>query len=148
MKVLIIIFAMVVTACSTHPSRDDSVYGASVGIVNHTSKYIHSALANGAGGANMGAWGAGGANVCCVIVPSKWYPGLKVHVRWNMPEGSKDVYKEKIVEVERYEDDDGGSLYIHIFPNDEVRVVVSTYAGWSTKHPIPASKKPAPESSQ
>lgn len=96
----------------------------------------------------MGAWGAGGANVCCVIVPSKWYPGLKVHVRWNMPEGSKDVYKEKIVEVERYEDDDGGSLYIHIFPNDEVRVVVSTYAGWSTKHPIPASKKPAPESSQ
>ncbi|MGW8393952.1 DUF3304 domain-containing protein [Pseudoduganella sp. HUAS MS19] len=80
--------------------------------------------------------GAGGANVCCVMVPRKWYPGMKVPVRWDMPEGSKHVYKEKIVEVERYEES-GGSLYIHVFPNDAIRVVISKYAGWSPKHPIP-----------
>jgi len=85
----------------------------------------------------MGAWGAGSANVCCVMVPLKWRPGMTVVVRWDMPDGSKHIYKEKIVEVEKY-DESGGSLYIHIFPDDEVRVVVSRYSGWSSTHPIPA----------
>ncbi|WP_083941140.1 DUF3304 domain-containing protein [Pseudoduganella violaceinigra] len=141
MKLLGIIFVALLVACSTPSKRDDSVYGASVGIVNHTSKYIHSATVDGAGGANMSAWGAGGGEVCCAMLPRKWHPGIQMLVRWNMPEGSKSIYKEKMVEVEKYEED--GSIYIHIFPNDEVRVVVSSYWGSSPNHPIKPPQKPA-----
>lgn len=142
MKTLWALSMVLLAGCSTSSAVDDSSYGASVGIVNHTGKFIYSASANGGGGGHMEAWGAGGANVCCVMVPRKWYPGMKVPVRWDMPEGSKHIYKEKIVEVERYEES-GGSLYIHVFPNDEIRVVISKYAGWSPKHPIPAPVEPA-----
>ena len=47
---------------------------------------------------------------------------MKVLVRWNMPVGIQDVIKEKVVEVEKY--DRPGSIYIHFFPDDEVRVIV------------------------
>ncbi|NMM25760.1 MAG: DUF3304 domain-containing protein [Glaciimonas sp.] len=58
-----------------------------------------------------------------------------------MPEGRTSVIKEKIVEVEKY--DRPGSIYMHFFPNDKVRVVVSIYPGYSSAHPILHSGMPA-----
>ncbi|MEF2269201.1 DUF3304 domain-containing protein [Janthinobacterium sp. LS2A] len=117
---------------------------AQVGIVNHTGKYIYSASVDGAGGANMARWGAGGANICCTSIPRVWHPGMNVLVRWNMPEGHTDVIKEKMVEIEKY--DRPGDIYMHFFENDEVRVVVSNDAGYGKDHPIqhmanPSTKK-------
>lgn len=143
MKTHWVLSMVLLAGCSTPSAVDDSSYGANVGIVNHTAHYIHSASVNGAGGANMGAWGAGMGNVCCAIVPTKWRPGMQVVVHWDVPEGSKHVYKEKTVEVERY--DEPGSVYLHFFPNDEVRVVVSQYVGWSPMHPITPPKNPSSE---
>lgn len=142
MRAFLVFGTLLLAACSTSAVVDDSTYGASIGIVNHTNKFIYSAAANGAGGSHMAAWGAGIGNVCCVMVPKKWYPGMQVLVSWDMPEGSKHVMKEKLVDVERYEET--GSLYLHFFSNDQVRAVVSQYAGWSPMHPIPASQKPVP----
>ena len=104
-------------------------------VVNHTSKCIYSSsiegipnggrpIVGGGSGANMDAWGAGIAGTCCASIPRVWYPAMKVLVRWNMPEGIKDVVKEKVVEVEKYERP--GSIYLHFFPNDEVRVVITS----------------------
>ncbi|MGW8393953.1 DUF3304 domain-containing protein [Pseudoduganella sp. HUAS MS19] len=138
--------ALLLAACSTPPKKNISNYGASVGIVNHTAKYIHSASVNGAGGANMSPWGAGAAEVCCAAVPRKWYPGMQVVVRWDMPEGGMHIYKEKVVEVEQYEE--GGSIYLHFFPDDKVRVVVSRYYGSSPKHPIPSPQQPTSQPTQ
>ena len=114
---------------------------AQVGVVNHTGNFIYSASVNGAGGGNMSAWGAGGAGFCCASIPKVWYPGMMVRVRWDMPEGHKHIVKEKIVEVERYEET--GSIYLHFFPNDEIRVVVSPVGPRSPRHPIPPPIKPA-----
>ena len=130
------------TGCASAFSEPEpKTVGAMVGIVNHTDRYIYSASVNGAGGANMTAYGAGGASVCCAVIPAVWYPGMKVRVYWDMPVGRTHVVSEKEVEVERYEEP--GSIYLHFFPNDEVRVVVTRYGGASTKHPIPAPVKPA-----
>jgi hypothetical protein len=145
MKFLFLFCAIFLAACAAKPSRDDASYGASVGIVNHTGKFIYSVSVDGGGGGHMEAWGAGAASVCCVMVPRKWIPGMQVLVSWDMPEGSKHIVKEKRVDVERY--DEPGSVYIHIFPDDEIRVVVSNYGGWSKQHPIPAPVKPSEKSS-
>lgn len=141
MKFLLFLSVLFLAACAAKPAKDESSYGASVGIVNHTDKFVYSAVVNGGGGGNMTAWGAGGPDVCCVVVPKKWYAGMQVLVRWDMPEGSRHIVKEKVVEVEKY--DESGNVYIHIFPNDEIRVVVSMYDGWSKNHPIPAPVKRA-----
>jgi hypothetical protein len=136
------------SGCSNKPAafkqatmQESTTSSAQVGIVNHTGKFIYSATVDGSGGGRMSAWSAGLANICCTSIPRVWHPGMKVLVRWNMPEGRTDVIKEKVVEVEKY--DETGSIYMHFFPNDEVRVVVSSAAGYSKKHPILHTGKPA-----
>ncbi|KXB30646.1 hypothetical protein AT959_07830 [Dechloromonas denitrificans] len=114
---------------------------AQVGVVNHTGKYIYSASVDGAGGGNMRKWSAGIASVCCASIPEVWYPGMKVQVRWNMPIGEKDVIKEKTVEVEKY--DEPGDIYLHFFPDDVIRVVVTNVGPRHPTHPIPLPVKPA-----
>ncbi|MYM27039.1 DUF3304 domain-containing protein [Duganella sp. CY15W] len=113
---------------------------AQVGIVNHTGNYIYSASVDGAGGGGMDRWGAGVANICCASIPRVWQPGMKVLVRWNMPVGIQDVIKEKVVEVEKY--DRPGSIYIHFFPDDEVRVIVTSIVPYNSAHPIPYAGNP------
>jgi len=128
--------AVAVSGCALHQPqaqpRDRAT--AQIGIVNHTGNYIDSATVDGAGGGNMDSWGKGIANICCTSIPRAWYPGMKVLVRWDMPEGHKHIVKEKIVEVEKYEET--GSIYMHFFPNDEVRVVVSPVIPGSPEYPI------------
>lgn len=130
-----------VTGCAMLHKEEPRFVPAQVGIVNHTGKYIYSASINGAGGANMRAWGAGGAEICCTSIPRTWQPGIKMLVRWNMPEGVQDVVKEKIVEVEKY--DEPGGIYMHFFPNDEIRVVVSWVGPGNPKYPIPRPVNPS-----
>lgn len=136
-----LICTLMLSACVAQEVKQSETAPAQVGLVNHTGNYIYSASVNGASSGNMQAWSAGVAGVCCASIPRVWYPGMKVRVEWNMPEGIKDVIKEKIVEVEKY--DEPGSIYIHIFPNDEVRVVVTSVGGYSPKHPIPPPVKPS-----
>jgi len=143
--ILVLLTALSLSACAgldnESTSKESTTDPAQVGIVNHTGNYIYSASVNEAGGGKMSAWSAGVANICCTSIPRVWYPGMKVRVRWNMPIGRMDVIKEKIVEVEKYEET--GSVYLHFFPNDEVRVVVTSIAGFSSEHPIPPPVKPA-----
>lgn len=138
--------ALLLTSCAAQTPHDNEVKQsatatAQVGIVNHTGSYIYSASVDGAGGGNMARWGAGGANICCTSIPRVWHPGMKVLVRWNMPEGHTDVIKEKMVEIEKY--DRPGDIYMHFFDKDEVRVVVSNEAGYGKNHPIPHTGKPS-----
>ena len=133
--------ALLLNGCALLHKEESPSAGAQVGIVNHTGRFIYSATVNGAGGGTMSAWGAGVANICCTSIPSVWYPGMKVLVRWDMPEGRTHVVNEKVVEVERY--DDPGSIYMHFFPGDEVRVLSSLVDPGHPNYPIPLPVKPA-----
>ncbi|PJC98430.1 hypothetical protein GQ37_012205 [Janthinobacterium sp. BJB1] len=138
--------ALLLSACALQARKVEeagprSTATAQVGIVNHTGNFIYSASVDGAGGADMARWGAGGAEICCASIPRVWYPGMMVLVRWDMPDGLKHIIKEKMVEVEKY--DRPGDIYMHFFENDEVRVVVSNVDGDSKNHPILHSGKPA-----
>lgn len=142
--IMISLAALSLSACAglrnEQSSPEPEMATAQVGVVNHTGNYIYSASVDGAGGGKMSAWSAGMANICCTSIPRVWYPGMKVRVRWNMPIGPTDVIKEKIVAVEKYERP--GDIYLHFFPNDEVRVIVTNIGGPSSKHPIPPPIKP------
>ena len=69
---------------------------AKIGIVNHTGNFIYFASVDGAGGGQMSRWGAGIANICCTSIPRVWYRGMKVLVRWDMPEGHKHINRENL----------------------------------------------------
>lgn len=148
MKLLMgLMLTLSTTACASLSfDRQGSIekaemYGAQVGIVNHTEKYIYSTKVGSGGGGHAEAYSAGIANICCVTLPQKWHPNLKILVQWDMPVGRIRNWKEKTVDVEKY--DEPGSVYLHFFPDDQVRVVVTTWVGGAPEHPIPRPVKPA-----
>ncbi|AMC34085.1 DUF3304 domain-containing protein [Janthinobacterium sp. B9-8] len=93
-----------------------------------------------AGGGSCGGLVAGGYDL-----PRKWQPGMKVKVRWNRPIKGKDNWIEKYTTIMPYEK--AGTLYVHFFENDQVRVVSSPYDRPSSPdHPIPRNAiTPPPE---
>jgi hypothetical protein len=105
---------------------------------------------DGAYGSNVGREGGGGSDVCCVLLPNKWRPGLTAEVRWAVGDWSKEnltetaagnytsitsegVYKA-LVPVEKY--DVPGQLYVHFFIGGRVRVVSSNVGVLNKDHPI------------
>lgn len=128
---------------------------------NYNARSIVGVWINGEGGIlNVPSYGGGGGEVCCVVLPSYWRPGLKAAVRWEedgdwltddhgqiVYRDGRRVYvarppKERTVDIPPYVGGEGsemGRLQIYFLPNDEVAVLVSTsYPGSpGNSHPYP-----------
>ncbi|MEB0218602.1 DUF3304 domain-containing protein, partial [Pseudomonas sp. AB12(2023)] len=84
-RVLVILVAAVLAcialqACSKAPPDR---LGIPIEGYNHTSAAINHFDVNGNGGPNIGPFGGGGSQMCCVAMPRKWHPGLTVVVEWE-----------------------------------------------------------------
>ena len=126
--------------------------GVSYAAYNHTDKSIVSIIINGEGGILGSRAHGGGGEICCVVIPNRWRPGLKATIKWEedgdwlLDENGKEVirngkrvyvpapWKEETVEVPDY-GEELGKFFIHFLPGDEVKVAVSPYAPWNPKHP-------------
>jgi hypothetical protein len=117
--------------------------------VNHTDEEVVSILINGDGGIlNVSAQGGGGKEVCCVTLPKKWRPGLKVTIKWRLEgEWLKDAngkevirdgikvlvpapWKERTVELAEYARRDLQHLDVHFMPGDQIIVKPSYNYPW------------------
>ena len=119
---------------------------------NHTDEGIVSIIVNGEGGILHAEPQSGGGQMCCVILPKKWRPGLTARIKWRVDgdwlkdETGKEIirngkrvyvpapWKERTVEVPKYEREMGW-FYIHFLPNDEVKVAVTRYGPGRAEHP-------------
>ena len=116
-------------------------FNASIAPVNHTGYYLYEFYVNGAMGPHTERYGFTVPGICCVQVPREWRPDLKVTVKWNMTVNHKASWKTKVVPVEQYTEP--GSIYVHFFPNDEIRVVLSNLDPNHENHPIPLTPRPS-----
>jgi hypothetical protein len=118
---------------------------------NHTSAAINYFRVNGGGGPNIGPYGGGGSQTCCVSMPRQWRPGLTVVVEWEkdpntgpsvkLPPLGTDEYRaayklhaaqytrhRAVVEVAPYEK--LGAITAHFLPCDQVKISAGpTYLG-------------------
>ncbi|MHB9798112.1 DUF3304 domain-containing protein [Pseudomonas sp. MT3] len=128
---------------------------------NHTSAAINWFKVNGAGGSNFGPHLGGGSQTCCVSLPTKWRPGLKVVIEWEKDpapyayakwperpfsdawnrrmEASKAEYTRHRAVVELPPYDRVGAVVVHFFPCDQVKVIATLHA---YGHPQYAIKEP------
>jgi hypothetical protein len=147
-----LLFAMpllLLTACFEEEKTSTSYSGA-----NHTDKAAMFVTINGAGGImNVNEHGLGG-DVCCVDIPKKWRPDLTVKIGWQddgtwlldaqgheVIRNGRTVLVEtprkfKVVPVPKY--DKPATLWIHFFPNDEIKIVMSDYWPGHPKHGLPS----------
>ena len=136
--------ALLVLALPGCSKEVPKILGAPIEGVNHTSAAINHFQVNGNGGPNVGPYGGGGKQTCCVPLPTQWRPGLTVVVEWekdplphdyaNWPERrfsdawsqrmreheSKYTSHRAIVEVAPYER--LGVVNVHFLPCDQVLV--------------------------
>ncbi|WP_082712677.1 DUF3304 domain-containing protein [Pseudomonas agarici] len=72
---LLTLLGLTLFGCS---SADNEMAGGNLQAVNHTVHAINWMSVNG-----YRAHGGGGS-VCCIIMPTKWRPGLKAHIEWEV----------------------------------------------------------------
>jgi hypothetical protein len=132
---------------------------------NFTNEGVQEYYVDGSRGSNLPAYGGGGSVSCCVSLPDRWTPEVKVKVdwitgHWTLPIGEilpMDINEaircclarrtiSKTVPVERY-GEKGGGVQVFFLPNDEVQVWVSDYGLGHDKHPSGMSypRNPNPE---
>ncbi len=131
-SVLLILLTWGLTACQALGKEEGHGVGLT-GIdhlVDHLS--VQNFWVNGHNGAQAGK---GGSLVCCVVVPGKWRPGLKVHVEWNVTnwkERTSQTYEAE-VPVDQY--DEVGTMYVHFLPDGAVRITLANVPPYSPDYP-------------
>ena len=141
------------SACFEEEQDSVSYQGA-----NHSDKAAVYVTLNGQGGIMIANEHGYSGNICCVNVPKKWRPGIMVTVEWQdegswlLDENGKEVLrggnpilvpaprKSKTVPLPEY--DTPEILWVHFFPNDEVKLVMSKYGPGHPKHGLPDPEAP------
>ncbi|MQR00191.1 DUF3304 domain-containing protein [Glaciimonas soli] len=131
-----------VTAKNLSPLVNIPMIATDIGCFSHdgapaiTSFYVQEPFSK----RMVGGLSCGGIAALGYIIPRQWQPGLKVKVRWK-PDGR--AWIEKTTTIKRY--DQVGTIYVHFFQNDEVRIVsTARYGVGSPNHPILKSATVAP----
>jgi hypothetical protein len=131
--ILSLIFTL--AACSEKSNASIELSG-----LNYTDAWITTFTVNGYAGHGISPNGGGGAFVCCVIIPRDWHGAMKVTVRWTEDDRVPDLWKERVVTVPRYTKQDIGTFAVHFYPDDTVKVLVTTKIVGHPEYPYPRPK--------
>ena len=137
------------SACFEEEQDSVSYQGA-----NHSDIAAVYVTLNGQGGIMIANEHGYSGNICCVNAPKKWRPGIMVKVEWEedgyilRDKDGKEIRrdggvvyiaaprKSKTVPLPKY--DTPEILWVHFFPNDEVKLVMSKYWPGHAKHGLPS----------
>ncbi|MTV55983.1 DUF3304 domain-containing protein [Pseudoduganella buxea] len=133
----ILSIAVLIFSSSLFVGCSEEKVSISLSGLNYTDRNIINFTVNGYSGANVRANGGGGSFVCCVTIPNKWRDDLNVTVRWADNSAHPEHFKEKIVKVPPYADGDFGTFVVHFYPNDVVKVLVTTKTAEHPNYPYP-----------
>ncbi|MEB0094441.1 DUF3304 domain-containing protein [Pseudomonas sp. CCI1.2] len=156
-------FALITVALQACSKAPPDRLGAPIEGYNHTSAAINHFDVNGNGGPNIGPFGGGGSQMCCVSMPRKWHPGLTVVVEWEKDPNvgasqywtesfssnawrvrmkehrSKYTRQRAVVEVAPYEE--LGVIDVHFLPCDQIAVAAVAQLPGKPGYPFPYPRK-------
>lgn len=156
-----LLILLVLTACATSPTTEQKQADAdqtvriqkildnyvpvtyvSIACDDHTDTFVTEyAIQDLVSTRQYGGGSCGGTNAAGYTLPKQWRPGMKVKVSWKL---DGQPWRETTTNIMRY--DSAEMLFIHIYNNDQVRVVSSNTYPSGTRHPISGdSKIPPPE---
>lgn len=136
---------------------DNDKVSTNYSVVNHTDIGVVDITVNHTGGILAAHPLGESGQACCVTVPRKWRPDLKVTIGWQddstkqLDNDGKPMKNDgryvlipgqkysRTVPIQEYQPDKLGTLYIHILPDRNVTVTVSMLAPF---HPDYLPKNP------
>ena len=123
--------SILMTSACTETTTSVSVSG-----YNHMNQLsIHMFDINGTAGINASP-GSGGGETCCVTIPLRWQPGIKMRVRWEYDQdedSTQSLPKNQVTEVDIPEYRRLGAVQVHFYDGHRVKLVVSPC---SPEHPF------------
>lgn len=130
-----VFLAFVLIACSETNDADIELSG-----LNYTDIGISAFSVDGYQGPGIYPNGGGGKFVCCVTIPRRWRAGMKVTVRWTEDDLVPGEWKERVVKVPEYTNQNMGSFVVHFYPGDIVKVLVTEKIVGHPDYPYPRPK--------
>ncbi|WP_420233593.1 DUF3304 domain-containing protein [Pseudomonas sp. ABY48] len=148
MRGLYALLGLMLYGCS---SADNEMAGGNIEAVNHTRNAINWLSVNG-----YRADGGGGSS-CCVIMPTKWRPGLMAHIEWEvdpnrnakLPSVTSIEFREAYakhsanyqhhsatVEIPEWPGTDSCGLKVHFLVCNQIKVTTSCWGYGSPHNPI------------
>ncbi|MBP7566318.1 MAG: DUF3304 domain-containing protein [Burkholderiaceae bacterium] len=117
--------ALLLAGCSR-----EATLGAKITGYNHTTdQSLYYYTVNGNMGSSLLPGGGGGKFSCCVEIPQRWKPGIKVKVRWIYADGAalppEPPPHTAEIELPPYQPGDIGSVQVHFYPDQKIRVLVA-----------------------
>ncbi|MBW8809267.1 MAG: DUF3304 domain-containing protein [Lysobacter sp.] len=127
---MILLFAgtMALAAC------EDPMTIASITGYNHNTEasglYVQGFSVDDAAGSNAEPEAGAGAT-CCVQIPKRWHPGLQAKVKWSYSRLANDKRpipppREATVDIPDYNARGPGSLQVHFYPGEKLKIVISS----------------------
>lgn len=149
------LFGLALGGCST---ADNEMAGGSLKAVNHTLHAINWFSVNG-----YRSHGGGGSS-CCIVMPTKWRPGLKANIEWEVdPESYAKIQRKTtgygfdesawasheakfqrystIVEIPEWSGTDSCGLSVHFLTCNQIKVTTSCWGYGSPNNPIKEPKQ-------
>jgi hypothetical protein len=129
----VLLAALTLSACNGQ-AKEPTV-GVTLTGLDHLPEHlsIQDFSVNGVSGHQAGK---GGSQVCCVSLPARWRPGIRLRVAWAVTNWRDKVYSLHETEIELPRYDEVGNLFVHFLPDGSVRALSSlahpmspTYAG-------------------
>jgi hypothetical protein len=108
--------------------------------LNYTDTWVTTFSVDGYHGPGVSPNGGGGKFVCCVNIPRRWRAGMKVTVRWTEDDRVSGGWKERVVGVPEYTEQNFGSFVVHFYPGDIVKVLVTQKMQGHPDYPYPRPK--------
>ncbi|WP_396615581.1 DUF3304 domain-containing protein [Lysobacter soli] len=133
----IAVLVLSLAACAPKQPDPDATFGSSVTAMDHdpSDTFVRNVFVDGTW---VGEGGRGGKTVLGGIsLPYRWRPGLTAVVRWERcePYGKNCRWTEKVVPIQKY--DDVGRTWLHLLPDDQVRIIPSMLAPNHPAYPGP-----------
>ncbi|PMZ85367.1 MULTISPECIES: DUF3304 domain-containing protein [unclassified Pseudomonas] len=149
------LFGLALVGCST---AENEMAGGNLKAVNHTLHAINWFSVNG-----YRAHGGGGST-CCIVLPTKWRPGLKANIEWEVdPEPYAKIKRKTtgygfdedawaaheakfqrhntIVDIPEWSGTDSCGLSVHFLTCNKIKVTTSCWGYGSPNNPIKEPKQ-------
>jgi hypothetical protein len=143
--VCVVLLASLLAGCGPKEPDPNATFGSSVTAMDHdpSDTFVRNVFVDGTwvGEASMG----GGIVAGGISLPYRWRPGLTAVVRWErcdrfdrnhpVPDEEACRWTEKVVPIQKY--DDVGRTWLHLLPDDQVRIIPSMLAPNHPAYPGP-----------
>lgn len=127
---------------------NDEIVSGGLTVINYMDQDVYASVRNslfpnpGEGASDgTGPHSGGGKTSCCIPIPARWRPGIKMNVWFSHKDWQEENGVTKVIELPPYPDGEPGSVYLVFHSDTEIELMSTIFAPrhprWPGRHVEP-----------